>query len=77
MIIRKIVVGSDYVGSSMHYVVGQPVMGSSYKIHEIKERLEKVQVWVLKGEDGSGEIFLWKEFNQNMPVTIEYNLNFE
>ena len=24
-----------------------------------------------------GEIFLWIEFNSNMPVSIEYNINFE
>ena len=22
------------------------------------------------------EVFLWKEFNPNMPISIEYNINF-
>jgi hypothetical protein len=60
MDIRKISVGPDYKSGAMHYLVGQDILNSSHKIH-------------LKRED---EILLWKEFNLNMPISIEYNINF-
>jgi hypothetical protein len=77
MIIRKIAVGSDYKNNAMHYMVGQAVLGGHFKVCEIRKGASSVMVFVLKGEDGSGEIFLWKEFNDTMPMTIEYNLEFE
>lgn len=73
MIIRKISVGSDYK-SAMHYLVGQEVLGGQYTIHLIdyKEDTGSYVIYVQK-ED---EVFLWKEFNANIPVSVEYNINF-
>ena len=44
MDIRKISIGPDYKSSAMHYIVGQEILGSKYKIHLIKQvqELEKM-----------------------------------
>lgn len=71
--IRKISVGPDYKSSAMHYLVGQYVLGGSYEIHEIKfNEHSSIEIWIIAGD----EIFRWKEFTSNMPVSIEYNINF-
>ena len=74
MDIRKISIGADYKSSAMHYIVGQEVLGGSHQIHLIKYIKESgnVVIWIQKKD----EIFLWKEFNSNMPFSIEYNINF-
>lgn len=74
MIIRKISIGSDYKSSSMHYLHGQEVLNGEYIIHLIQydERLDSYNIWV----ERDGEILLWKQFNKNMPVSIEYDINF-
>ena len=74
MQIRKISIGSDYKTSSMHYIHGQEVLGGEYLVHLIKydHDLESYSVWIEK----DGEILLWKQFNRNIPVCIEYNINF-
>lgn len=73
MTIRKISIGADYK-SSMHYLMGQEVLGGRYIIHDIqydaKEQSYKIYV------EKSKEVFLWKSFNSNMPVSVEYNMNF-
>ena len=76
MEIRKISIGSDYKSSAMHYLVNQEVLGGNYTIHVIKysENSDSIKIWV---ENRKEEILLWKEFNSNMPVSIEYNINFE
>ena len=76
MDIRKISIGPDYKGGAMHYLVGQEVLNSNYTIHLIKHYRESnsIKIWV---ENSSQEVYLWKEFNPNMPVSIEYNINFE
>jgi len=49
------------------------VLGSNYKIHEIFQiQSGNILIYILK----DGEIFLWKSFNTNMPISIEYNINF-
>lgn len=72
--IRKITVGIDYK-QGMHYIVGQEVLGGSYKIHLIQHRPENNSyvIWI---EDNDSVVVLWKEFNAAMPVSIEYNINF-
>lgn len=72
--IRKITVGADYKNNGMHYIVGQPVLSDSHLIHHIRveDNSGSTKVWI----ENKGEIFLWKEFNINMPVSIEYNINF-
>jgi ABC-type ATPase involved in cell division len=74
MDIRKISVGPDYKSGAMHYLVGQEVLGGSHIIHLIKHNIEtnSIKIWIEK----SNEIFLWKEFNSSIPVSIEYNINF-
>jgi len=76
MDIRKISVGPDYKSGAMHYVVGQDVLGAKYKIHLIKhyDDSNSFKVWI-EG-DLTGEVMLWKEFTSNIPVSVEYNINF-
>ena len=75
MDIRKISVGADYKSSAMHYIVNQEILNANYIIHLIKYVSENdSKIWI---ENKQGEIFLLKEFNSNMPISIEYNINFE
>tara|TARA_B110000977_G_C10803335_1_gene387213 strand:+ start:74 stop:298 length:225 start_codon:yes stop_codon:yes gene_type:complete len=74
MEIRKISLGSDYKSSAMHYIVGQEVLNKEYIIHLIQydSKMESYKIWIERKD----EIILWKEFNKNMPASIEYNINF-
>lgn len=72
MEIRKISIGADYKSSSMHYIHGQDVLGGEYIIHLIQHENDSYKIWI----ERNGEIFLWKRFNSNMPISIEYNINF-
>ena len=74
--IRKIAVGPDYKSGAMHYVVGQEILGGTHMIHLIRKN-ESNQSLTIFIENKKGEIFLWKEFNSSMPVSIEYNIYFE
>jgi hypothetical protein len=75
MDIRKISIGPDYKSGAMHYIVGQSILNDSHTIHLIQQDKDKgsIKVWI----ERDNEIYLWKEFNVNMPVSIEYNINFE
>ena len=75
MDIRKISVGPDYKLSAMHYIVGQKVLGDSNEIHLIKHNIEtqSIKIYILNEKE---EVLLWKEFTSNMPIAIEYNINF-
>ena len=72
MDIRKISVGADYK-NAMHYIIDQEVVGGGYVIHLIKfyDESDSYKIWITNGE----VIVMWKEF-KNMPVSIEYNINF-
>ena len=74
MEIRKISLGADYKSSAMHYIVGQEVLNKEYIIHLIQYDSDKdsYKIWIER-ED---EVVIWKEFNKNMPASIEYNINF-
>ena len=74
MDIRKVSIGADYKSSSMHYIVGQDVLGGNYTIHLIRhdQSSNSIKIWIQQRD----EIFLWKEFNSQMPISIEYNINF-
>jgi predicted RNA-binding protein with PUA domain len=74
MDIRKISIGPDYKSSSMHYLAGQDVLNGEYFIHLIHydRNSDSYKIWI----ERDGEILLWKEFNRNMPVSVEYNINF-
>mgnify|MGYP003140940997 CR=1 FL=1 len=72
-IIRKISIGSDYKNDAMHYSLGQEVYGG----HNISNI-------IFDSEDHSYNIFItknkevlpWKDFNKNMAVSVEYDLNY-
>ena len=74
MEIRKISLGADYKSSAMHYIVGQEVLNKEYIIHLIQYDSDKdsYKIWIERQD----EVILWKEFNKNMPASIEYNSNF-
>lgn len=74
MDIRKLSIGTDYKSGSMHYISGQEVLNGEYTIHLIQydSNVESYKIWI----ERDGEILLWKEFNRNMPASIEYNINF-
>lgn len=70
MDIRKISVGANYK-DAMHYIIGQAVIGGQYEIHLIKLHDDSFEIWISNGD----EVLLWKEF-KDMPISIEYNINF-
>jgi hypothetical protein len=75
MEIRKISIGPDYKGGAMHYIVGQKVLGDIYEINLIKFDAIKhsIKIYIISDK---GEVILWKEFTQTIPISIEYNINF-
>jgi len=70
-LIRKISVGRDYKNEAMHYSVGQEVYGG-HIISDIVEEDDKYKI-LIKKED---EILPWKDFNKNMAIAVEYNLEY-
>ena len=75
MDIRKISIGTEYKTNAMHYIVGQKVLGDTNEIHLIKFDDKKLsfKIYIINAK---GEIVLWKEFNSQIPISIEYNINF-
>lgn len=74
MDIRKISVGPDYKSGAMHYLVGQDVLGGNYTIHLIQydSNTSYYNIYIIQ----RNEIKLWKSFNKTMPISIEFNINF-
>lgn len=73
MIIRKVSVGNDYK-NAMNYVLGQPVMKDSHVIqHILREDDGSITIWVINDEN---EIIAWKSISKDVPVSIEYSINF-
>lgn len=72
--IRKISIGPNYKSDAMHFIVGQEVLDKTYVIDSIliDKNTGGISIWIKK----DSEIFRWKEFNLNMPVSLEYNINF-
>lgn len=70
-LIRKISIGKDYKNEAMHYSVGQEVYGG-HTICDIIEEDEKFSIYITKKE----EILPWKDFNKNMAIAVEYNLEY-
>ena len=73
-LIRKISIGADYKSSSMHYLIGQPVLNNTYIICLIEHdsKSDSYFIYIQKGD----EVKVWKQFNKNMPVSIEFNIDF-
>jgi hypothetical protein len=70
-LIRKISIGRDYKNEAMHYSVGQEVYGG-HTICDIVENDTKYSVFISKKDD----VMPWKDFNKNMAISIEYNLEY-
>ena len=70
-IIRKITVGKDYKENAMQYAVGQDVYGG-HTICNILEEQDKYSIYIKKNKD----VLPWKDFNKNMAVSVEYNLEY-
>ena len=70
-LIRKISVVKDYKNDPMHYAVGQEVYGG-HTICDIIEEDDKYSIYIKKEKD----VLPWKDFNKNMAVSIEYNLEY-
>ena len=70
-LIRKITVGKDYKENAMHYAVGQEVYGG-HTIWDILEEKDKYSIYIRKNKD----VLPWKDFNKNMAVSVEYNLEY-
>ena len=70
-LIRKISIGKDYKIDAMHYSVGQEVYGG-HVICNIVEEEEKYSIYIEKNK----EVILWKDFNKNMGISVEYNLDY-
>ena len=70
-LIRKITIGKDYKENAMHYAVGQDVYGG-HTICNILEEQDKYSIYIKKNKD----VLPWKDFNKNMAVSVEYNLEY-
>lgn len=70
-LVRKISIGRDYKNDAMHYSVGQEVYGG-HTICNIVEEETKFSVYIKKKD----EILPWKDFNKNMAIAVEYNLEY-
>ena len=72
-VIRKIRIGSDYKNDAMHYSVGQEVYGG-HNISNIlfDDKDNSYNIYITKNK----EILPWKKFNENMAVSVEYDLSY-
>ena len=70
-LIRKISIGKDYKNEAMHYSVGQEVYGG-HTIVDIQENKTGFGIFIKKGDD----VIPWKDFNKNMAIAVEYNLEY-
>ena len=70
-IIRKISVGKDYKTDAMHYAVGQEVYGG-HTICDIIEEDQKFSIFIKNDR----AVIPWKDFNKNMAISVEYNLEY-
>ena len=70
-LIRKISIGRDYKNDAMHYSVGQEVYGG-HRSCDIVESKDKCSVFIEKNND----VIPWKDFNKNMAISVEYNLEY-
>ena len=66
-LVRKISIGKDYKNDSMHYSVY-----GGHTIDCIIEEEDKYSIYIKKGVD----VLPWKDFNKNMAISVEYNLDY-
>ena len=71
-LIRKISIVRDYKDNAMHYQIGQEVYGN-HVITNILEKDTDYEIYIKKNK----EVLLWKSFNKNMGISVEYNLDYE
>ena len=71
-LIRTISIGRDYKDNAMHYQIGQEVYGN-HVITNILEKDTDYEIYIKKNK----EVLLWKSFNKNMGISVEYNLDYE
>jgi hypothetical protein len=55
----------------MHYAVGQSVYGG-HTICDILESKDKYSIFIKKDDI----VIPWKDFNKNMAISVEYNLEY-
>lgn len=70
-LVRKISIGRDYKNDAMHYSIGQEVYGG-HIIDNIIEEENKYSIYIKK----NNELIVWKDFNKNMAIAVEYNLEY-
>lgn len=71
-VIRKISIGSESKEKAMHYSVGQEVYGG-HKVACIElEKDGSYCVYITKDK----EVLPWKNFNSNMAISLEYDLDY-
>ena len=70
-LVRKISIGRDYKNDAMHYSGGQEVYGG-HTIVDILEQDDKFSIYIKK----KNEVLPWKDFNKNMAIAVEYNLEY-
>ena len=71
-LIRKISIGKDYKNEAMHYAVGQEVYGGHTICNILLKNLQNI-VYTLKRNN---DVLPWKDFNKNMAISVEYNLEY-
>jgi len=72
-VIRKISIGSDYKNEAMHYSIGQQVYGGHEIINIYLNIIDaSYTIYIKKGD----EVMPWKNFNSNMAIAIEYDLEY-
>ena len=72
-LIRKITIGKDYKNDAMHYSVGQEVYGGHTICDIINSDKDGGYFIYIKKND---EVLPWKKFNNNMAISVEYNLEY-
>lgn len=73
-LIRKISIGPDVL-KAMNFSVGQPILRDKHKVTDILKLEDgSIEIWLSNLDN---EVYLWKSINQFVPVTIEYNIDFE
>ena len=61
----------NFKNDSMHYSVGQEVYGG-HTICDVVEEEDKYCIYIRKKDI----VIPWKDFNKNMAVAIEYNIDY-